>query len=609
VFFCALRPTGEPLSKTELFGHIARFRAAGGGQPDSVVAGPFAALTLDAGDGSTRAAIARAGDLVGVGVARLDDRAAAMALARRPVRGDASDLEVILAALDGAGEEAVGRLVGDFAFVAWDARAHKLLAVRDALGVKPLYHRSSPGLQLFASHVGPLHVEDEFDRGFMADFLVGQPDPGTATIWRNVRAIGAGTYLRIRGTQAAMRRHWDAAAFVPDETARAADAAERFRTLFKEAVGTRLGDTSTAWAQLSGGLDSSSVVCAAQAGSHPLAGTLTYVDTLAGGDERRFSDLVVCHCGVRNEQIVDAAPWDEDGQLPPVTDEPTTLYPFWARDRETARLLRSAGADVLLSGFGADHYLTGNLHYIGDLVARGQVGTATRELAAWSVARRQSFWRMLQRHVVVPSLPAALQARFGQGMAPPAWVTDDLAGAEHLGERLRAARVPAARRGQRFQAATAGHLAAIARAVDTPAVPCPADTRYPFLYRPLVELGLRLPPRLHIRPAQRKWLLREAMRGLLPEAVRTRPGKGVIDARILWALQRHGGRLERLLHDPILAQLGCVEPERLRAAVDGARRGVPGNTVFLMSALALETWLTVRSGRWERTAIHSATAA
>jgi asparagine synthase (glutamine-hydrolysing) len=216
---------------------------------------------------------------------------------------------------------------------------------------------------------------------------------------------------------------------------------------------------------------------------------------------------------------------------------------------------------------------------------------------------------MLRRHVVVPNLPAPLQARLGRGMAPPAWVTAELAGTEHLGERLRLARIPSARRGQRFRAAIAGHLAAVPRAVDAPAVPCPADVRYPFLHRPLVELALRLPPRLHIRPAQSKWLLRQASRGLLPEEIRTRQGKGVIDARILWALQRESGRLERLLADPILAQLGCVEPGRLRAAVDAARRGVPGNTVFLMSALALETWLTVRSGRWERTAIHSATAA
>jgi hypothetical protein len=53
-----------------------------------------------------------------------------------------------------------------------------------------------------------------------------------------------------------------------------------------------------------------------------------------------------------------------------------------------------------------------------------------------------------------------------------------------------------------------------------------------------------------------------------------------------------------MLRDPILAQLGCVDPVALRSSVDRARRGIPTNLVHLMSALSLETWLTVRAGRW-----------
>jgi asparagine synthase (glutamine-hydrolysing) len=123
------------------------------------------------------------------------------------------------------------------------------------------------------------------------------------------------------------------------------------------------------------------------------------------------------------------------------------------------------------------------------------------------------------------------------------------------------------------------------------------EVRYPFLSRPLVEFALQLPVQLRVQPFARKRVLREAMRGLLPEPVRTRQTKGGIDARILWSLHRENGFLRALLQEPILGDLGVLDPVELRKAVDEARRGVKHNVVMLMSALSLETWLAVRNGR------------
>jgi asparagine synthetase B (glutamine-hydrolysing) len=124
------------------------------------------------------------------------------------------------------------------------------------------------------------------------------------------------------------------------------------------------------------------------------------------------------------------------------------------------------------------------------------------------------------------------------------------------------------------------------------------EMRYPFLYRPLVEASLMLPAKQRVRPHASKWILREATRDVLPERVRTRSTKGGIDARILWSLNREKPRLDALLRDPILAQLGCVDASELRRAVDDARRGVAVNNVHLFTALSLETWLSVRNSSW-----------
>jgi hypothetical protein len=93
-------------------------------------------------------------------------------------------------------------------------------------------------------------------------------------------------------------------------------------------------------------------------------------------------------------------------------------------------------------------------------------------------------------------------------------------------------------------------------------------------------------------------VLREAMRDVLPEPIRRRAGKGGMDARILWSLDRERARVDALLRDPILAELGCIEPRWLRDAVDAARTGIVTNLGTLMFALSLETWLSARAGRW-----------
>ncbi|MGH7445481.1 MAG: asparagine synthase-related protein, partial [Longimicrobiales bacterium] len=121
--------------------------------------------------------------------------------------------------------------------------------------------------------------------------------------------------------------------------------------------------------------------------------------------------------------------------------------------------------------------------------------------------------------------------------------------------------------------------------------------RYPFLHRPLVEAALAMPVSARIKPGTQKWVLREAMGERLPAVVRTRKTKGGIDGRILWSLQHERACIDDLLRDSALDALGAVDADALRADVDSARRGVSRNNVYLMSALALETWMSVRAGR------------
>jgi asparagine synthase (glutamine-hydrolysing) len=288
---------------------------------------------------------------------------------------------------------------------------------------------------------------------------------------------------------------------------------------------------------------------------------------------------------LRNEQVRDYWAWQEDGEAPPATDQPTATYPFFARDRKVWSTVHNAGGRVLLSGLGADHYLYGTLDYITDMMSARHYRAAMREVTAWSIATRQSFWRLGRRYLVDPFLPGA--NRPGAASAP-AWLT----------VRGGPAQSRIAGRTHRFANLVASGLEALPAWLERWPFGDDVEMRYPFLYRPLVEWSLRLPAQQRVRPNAQKWILRQATRDVLPDEVRNRSTKGGIDARILWSLQRERGRVDGMLRDPVLAQLGCVEPAALRAAVERARHGLPVQNVHLFSTLALETWLTVHAGRW-----------
>lgn len=585
MYVCALRPRGESLSKADVFGYITRLKRDGASL-HSIVEGPFAAVALDRPD-QHRDLLARIGGLIGAGDVRLDNRVEVAALAGVSVSGH-SDLELALGAIDRRGEGCIPQLLGDFAFVCWDARAHKLLAVRDAFGVKPLFRRAAPGLQLFSSDIQPLRTDDTYDLEYIADHLAGRNAALSATIWRGITPVEAGSLVRQRGTVQSDERYWRAEEFEPADDGDEIDNCLRFRALLEESVLARVDDAAHTWAHLSGGLDSSSIVALSNSlgvDGKRVANTVTIVDSLGEGDERAYSGAVVQKYGLRNEQVRDYWAWQDDGEAAPLTDQPSPLYPFYARDRRAWNIVRNAGGRVLLSGFGADQYLYGNLNYITDMAANGRIRDALGEVTTWSVAMRQSFWTVGRRYLVDPFL-----ARSPRVHEPPRWMNGVATRGRDFGSRVHG--------GHRFASAITENMNSLPTWIERWPYGHEIEMRYPFLYRPLVEASLRLPAKQRVRPHARKWILREATRDLLPDVVRRRSTKGGIDARILWSLQREKPRLDAMLRDSILAQLGCVDPAALRTAVDEARRGVVVNNVQLLSTLALETWLSVRHGAW-----------
>jgi asparagine synthase (glutamine-hydrolysing) len=606
MFCCVLNLEREPVSLTVRERYAAKISAlAHGDGVEEVDAGVFQAWVVPARVPLRRLCASRRGR-VAVGNVRLDHPEEVRLWGG--ARHESSPLEQVLDALDAKGDECLTNMLGDFSLVVHDARTATLLAARDAFGVKTLFVAERPHTLIFSSHLELVHDNEKLDEEFIADFLLGG-DPGPErTIWADSRAVAPGTILHVRDRKLSVDRFWAPSAFQPSQKAvdrpRERERIEVFGELFRQAVRSSVRGADGLWAELSGGLDSSSIVCMAhslrnESGVPELRGTATLVDELGAGDERVFSDLVVERTGWHNEIVPNLWPWSEDGEDPPCTDEPRTHYPFFARDRRYCRTIRAAGAKVLLSGMGSDHYLYGNRAFLVDLLARGEPFTALAHLLRWSVAERRSVWTGLWRDLLLPCAPRSLQMYCAPRRERVAqWITPEFAKRVSMADRLALSRILVAPAGQRFGRQVANDMQELTRWLQRGPYEESLEMRYPFLYRPLVEFAMQLPATLRTRPLAQKWVLREAMRGVLPEAIRVRPGKGGIEARVLWALTRERHRISEILRCPILGELGIVESKEVRAAVEGAANGQAPDLVMLFSVLALETWMFVRAGRW-----------
>ncbi|HEX6049170.1 MAG TPA: asparagine synthase-related protein [Gemmatimonadaceae bacterium] len=562
-------------------------------------------------DGVPTASVVLDDGAVAIGDVRLDNR---VELVRRcagspPPR---SDLELALRLVlrnDGA---SAGRMLGDFAFVTWDPSRRSLLGVRDSFGVRKLFHSTEGALWFFASHASTLAREERYDLEYLVDRLAQCRSDPDRTVFAGVSAVPPASVLHVHGGRSAITTYWTAAraqaalSGIPSPD----DACAQFRELLVESVRLRASQDVPVWSHLSGGLDSSSVVSIAQwlAGRGrlpaPLAGTITYTDSLGtSADEREYSDAVSTQLGLRNELVPHHVEAPEHGADLPLRDQPNYPMSMALRDQAAARVVYDAGGRVLLTGEGGDSLVAGTMFFFADWLVTGRGIEAVREMAHRAALGRVSFWRLAYENAVLPLMPPGVRrllTRTRIGSTPP-WIPARLARRQGLAARSTHDRIYDGRAGRKYADAVRYTIGSISAGLPLGPRNELIDVRHPYLHRPLVELALGLTPELCVRPHERKWILREAMRGILPEKVRTRIGKGTLDGLNVRSLMRDTKRTDILLDNSILADLGCLEVGALRQVLDDIRRGVRDHAGWrdkLGAALDVEMWLRLRSGRW-----------
>ena len=278
-----------------------------------------------------------------------------------------SDTEVVLAALQQWGLEALHRFNGMFAIAYWKASTRELWLVRDRLGVKPLYWSEVRGSVLFASEVRGLLasgvVSRKHDPAGLVDYMRYQTVHAPRTLLAEVKMLLPGHVLRLHDAEVDEWAWWDLGEQVASRVGASAGlgavaARKRVRELLRDAVALRMRADVPLGAFLSGGIDSSAVVgLMREVTDAPIA---TFSVTFQEGewDESQWSRMVAAkfdtdHHEIRltPEAFLRRIPAALEAMDHPSGDGPNTFV--------VSEETKAAGITVALSGLGGDEVFAG----------------------------------------------------------------------------------------------------------------------------------------------------------------------------------------------------------------------------------------------------------
>ena len=467
-----------------------------------------------------------------------------------------TDAEFVLQAYACWGEACPKRIIGDFAFVIWDRRKRQLFCARDILSMKPFYYYISGQTFLWASEPQQLFADPltrrEPNEGMIGEYLASAITHKEETLFRGVLRLPPAHVLIVKPGGLRKTRYWD---IDPAKTIRYrtdAQYTEHFSELFTQAVRCRLRSHGPVGAELSGGIDSSSVACLTQSLSYDASVTNPGFETFSlvfqglPCDESAYIQDVVRMGNMKSNLVYPEAlvtPNYAQQHVHRYHDFPD--YPNAATSYPLKRLAREKGFRVLLTGFGGDQWLFGNPYYYADLLRRLRLPSLIRRF------RRDSgrhdiigALRHLLTYGLCPLLPRTGRRVISWGRAQegfPPWINSQFARRVSLRERIRTEI-----RGRDYSSfaqwavykmATHGWQIHFDEMDERAASWFGLERRHPLSDRRIVEWALAVPEEQRQRRGHTRFVLREAVRGLLPDTVQNRVTKADFSAHFATGLK------------------------------------------------------------------------
>ncbi len=525
------------------------------------------------------------------------------------------DTETILHLYEDHGDACVNYLRGMFAFAIWDARKRELFIARDRLGVKPLYYaHTADGSLYFGSEIKTLFageaLKPELNYDALPDYLANHAPSGEDTLFAGVKRLLPGHTLTWRDGRLEIRKYWDVTFVKARENGRSdSDYVAEWADLFRTSVRLRLMADVPLGMFLSGGIDSSAIAAVMSdmvdepiktfsvAFAEREANELAYARIVAEAYKTNHHEVVVSP-----EEFFGALPrlvWHEDEPLA----HPSSVALYFVS------LLASQHVKVVLTGEGSDELLAGYGRYRKTIVnlswgkryrnlTPGAVQAAVRSGIAGlpaSVVRQKLLRTFFSVTPDIESIyfdnfavfPAAMQARLlTPGTRERVGAGDPYAGvrraltetdAESLLDRLLYADIKT-------------YLHELLMKQDQMSMAASIESRVPFLDHKLVEFTCGLPERMKLRGSTTKYILRESMKNVLPDAILSRSKMGFPVPIGAWFRGAYRAVLDEYVLSERAMARGIFNPDVVRELVQRHQTGSENHDERLWALVNFEIW-------------------
>jgi asparagine synthase (glutamine-hydrolysing) len=536
---------------------------------------------------------------------RLDNRAEFIGLLRDSLSPDSADVLVVAKAYERWGTDSFAKLIGDWALSIWDPSERCVILARDFLGTRHLYYSLDENELTWSSVLDPLvlfsaktfALEEEYIAGWLAAL------PAThLTPYVGIHSVPPSCFIRVDKGRHTLRRYWD---FDPTKSIRYrsdGDYEEHFRAAFAQSVCRRLRSDGPILAELSGGMDSSSIVCVADtvlasgAVHTPQLDTVSYYDdSEPSWNERPYFTTVEtkrrrtgCHIDVS---------LDGNFRLDFETDGFVTTPNLCGRPRKAAKRFTdrmvSQGNRILLSGIGGDEVTGGvptPIPELSDLLATARLKSLAHQLKIWALNKRRP-WFHLFFETLQSFFPSSLVG-VPKHARPAPWLDPGFV------KRNRTALLGYPRRASLLGPLPSFQdnlttLDALRRQLECDALPRdpPYEKRYPYLDRNFLEFIYAIPREQLVRPGQRRSLMRRALIGIVPDQILNRKQKAFVVRAPMTAVSANWARVVVEMARMVSSSFGIVDRQKFLEALQNAGRGHAVPSVPLLRTLCLESWL------------------
>ena len=527
------------------------------------------------------------------------------------VQATSTDIEIVAAAFERWGQDCFGRLLGDWALSIWNPVSRSLLLAKDPIGTRHLYYWFDRDQVTWSTILDPLvrFAGNTFDicEEYIAAWLSIPMYPAVhLTPCIDVYAVPPSSAVFLRPGRHTVSKYWD---FDPSKKISYrtdAEYEEHFRVVFRKAVQRKLRSDNPVLAELSGGRDSSSIVCVADTiianneADCPRLDTISYYDdSEPNWNERPYFTKVEEKRGRRGWHVDVNA---RDSQLTNQTEsqaaatvlrfEQTPGY-HGQTSPELKDCLTTQGNCVLLSGIGGDEVMGGVPSpgpELEDLIARAQFRRLAHQLKIWALQLKKP-WIHLFWDAAREFLPLWLVGAPSH-VQPAPWLQPKFVKRHRTALTGYHTRTKLFGPLPSFQAGVVT-LESMRRQFSRTALPYqpPYEKRYPFLDRDLLEFMFAVPRDQVVRPAQRRSLMRRALGGIVPDEILNRKTKAYVARAQMVGLSRDWTKYAAATQNMALGSLGIVNPQLITEALQKARRGEDVPMISLMRTFWVEGWL------------------